>query len=53
MYTDNNKDIFDFKGFVSEPVQKLLELLKNQEVQTFLNQLEDSEQLSHLAEMIR
>ena len=53
MYADNNKDIFDIKGFVSEPVQKLIELIKNQEVQTFLNQLDDSEQLSRLMEMVR
>jgi hypothetical protein len=53
MFTDNNKAIFDFKCFVPEPVQKLLELLQNQEVHTFLNQIGDTEQLSRLTEMIR
>jgi len=38
MYANNNKGILDFKGFVPESVKKLLELLKNQEVQAFLNQ---------------
>jgi hypothetical protein len=36
MFTDNNKAIFDFKCFDPEPIQKLLELLQNQEVQAFL-----------------
>jgi len=34
--SDNNKGILDFKCFVPEPVQTLIELLQNQEVQAFL-----------------
>ena len=53
MLADNNKGILDFKGFVPEPIQKLLELLQNQEVQAFLNHLDNSEQLLSSMEMIR
>jgi hypothetical protein len=50
---DNYKVIFDFKCFVPEPVQKFLELLQNQEVQTFLNHPDDTEQIPRFTEMVR
>jgi hypothetical protein len=53
MSVDNNKGIFDFKGFVPERVKQLIELLQDSEVQAFLNQLDDSEQRPHLMEMVR
>jgi soluble P-type ATPase len=53
MLVDNNKGIFDFKGFVPERVKQLIKLLQDSKVQAFLNQLDDSEQLSRLAEMVR
>jgi hypothetical protein len=53
MLADINKGIFDFKCFVHEPIQKLLELLQDQEVQAFLNHLDGTEQLSCLVEMVR
>jgi hypothetical protein len=53
MSVDNNKAILDFKCFVPERVKELIKLLQDSEVQTFLNQLDDTEQLSRLMEMAR
>jgi hypothetical protein len=42
MSVDNNKGIFDFKGFVPERVKQLIELLHYSEVQAFLKLFIDS-----------
>jgi hypothetical protein len=53
MFVDKYKHILDFKGFVSEPVQQLIELLQDSELKAFLNQLGDTEQLPRFTEMVR